>query len=158
MIFLDTNVMPETLKKAPDSAVIAWMVRHDAELALQTVAVAEIAFGIQKIRPYQRADRLEEGLVSWRRRFSDKIFAFTEEAALAYGDIMGERCAAGEGDVGSERHDRGDSADQWWPVGDPKPQRFRDNRARIDLALAILTGDPIYNNRAARPLLRVALL
>jgi predicted nucleic acid-binding protein len=97
LIFLDTNVMSETLKKAPDSAVIAWLVRHDAELALSTVAVAEIAFGIQKIRPDQRADRLEEGLVSWRRRFSDKMFAFTEEAALAYCDIMGEAARQGRG-------------------------------------------------------------
>ncbi|QCM13911.1 type II toxin-antitoxin system VapC family toxin (plasmid) [Agrobacterium tumefaciens] len=97
MIFLDTNVMSETLKKAPDSAVIAWLVRHDAELALPTIAVAEIAFGIQKIRPDQRADRLEEGLVSWRRRFSDKMFAFTEEAALAYGDIMGDAARKGRG-------------------------------------------------------------
>ncbi len=98
--------------KAPDSAVIAWLVRHDAELASPTVAVAEIAFGIQKIRPDQGADRLEERLVSWRHRFSDKMFAFTEEAALVYGDIMGACCAAGEEDVGSRRHDRGDSADQ----------------------------------------------
>lgn len=97
MIFLDTNVISETLKKAPDSAVIAWLVRHDAELALPTVAVAEIAFGIQKIRPDQRADRLEEGLLSWRRRFSDKMFAFTEEAALAYGDIMGDAARQGRG-------------------------------------------------------------
>ncbi|WCA72233.1 type II toxin-antitoxin system VapC family toxin [Agrobacterium tumefaciens] len=71
------------------------MVRHDAELALPTVAVAEIAFGIQKIRPVQPADRLEEGLVSWRCRFSDKMFAFTEEAALAYGDIMGDAARQG---------------------------------------------------------------
>jgi len=95
LIFLDTNVMSETFKNAPDSAVIAWLVRHDAELALPTVAVAEIAFSIRKIRPDQRADRLEEGLVSWRRRFSDKMFAFTEEAALAYGDIMGEAARQG---------------------------------------------------------------
>lgn len=95
MIFLDTNVISETFKKAPDSAVIAWLVRHDAELALPTVAVAEIAFGIQKIRPDQRVDRLEEGLVSWRRRFSDKMCAFTEEAALAYGDIMGDAARQG---------------------------------------------------------------
>ena len=87
--------MSETLKKAPDSAVIAWLVRHDAELALPTIAVAEIAFGIQKIRPDQRADRLDEGLLSWRRRFSDKMFAFTEEAALAYGDIMGDAARQG---------------------------------------------------------------
>jgi len=97
LIFLTTNVMSETLKKAPDSAVIAWLVRHDAELALPTIAVAEIAFGIQKIRPDQRADRLDEGLLSWRRRFSDKMFAFTEEAALAYGDIMGDAARQGRG-------------------------------------------------------------
>ena len=51
MIFLDTNVISESLKKVPDEAVIAWLVRHDAELALPTLAIAEIAFGIQKIRP-----------------------------------------------------------------------------------------------------------
>lgn len=58
----DTNVISETLKKAPNPAVIAWLVRHDAELALPTVTIAEIAFGIQKIRPDQRAERLEQGL------------------------------------------------------------------------------------------------
>jgi predicted nucleic acid-binding protein len=90
LIFLDTNVISETLRKAPDDAVIAWLVRHDAELALPTVMIAEIAFGIQKIRPDQRAERLERGLSDWRRRFADRIFGLTEEAALAYGDIMGE--------------------------------------------------------------------
>jgi predicted nucleic acid-binding protein len=45
--------------------------------------------------PDQRTVRLEEGFVSWRRRFSDKMFAFTEEAALAYGDIMGDAARQG---------------------------------------------------------------
>ena len=89
MIFLDTNVLSETFRKAPNEAVIAWLVRHDAELALSTVTIAEIAYGIQKIRPDQRADRLEQGLADWRRRFADRIFGLTEEAALAYGEIMG---------------------------------------------------------------------
>ena len=89
MIFLDTNVLSETFRKAPNEAVIAWLVRHDAELALSTVTIAEIAYGIQKIRPDQRADRLERGLEDWRRRFTDRIFGLTEEAALAYGEIMG---------------------------------------------------------------------
>ncbi|TPM28008.1 type II toxin-antitoxin system VapC family toxin [Mesorhizobium sp. B2-3-5] len=88
MIFLDTDVISETLKKAPDEAVLAWLVRHDAELALPTVTIAEIAFGIQKIRPDERADRLEHGLSQWRHRFADRIFGLTEEAALAYGEIM----------------------------------------------------------------------
>lgn len=97
MIFLDTNVVSETLKKAPNEAVIAWLVRHDAELALPTVTIAEITFGIHKIRPDQRADRLEQGLANWRRRFADRIFGLTEEAALAYGEIMGAAVRRGRG-------------------------------------------------------------
>lgn len=97
MIFLDTNVVSETLKKAPNEAVLSWLVRYDAELALPTVTIAEIAFGIHKIRPDQRADRLEQGLADWRRRFADRIFGLTEEAALAYGEIMGAAVRQGRG-------------------------------------------------------------
>lgn len=97
MIFLDTNVISETLRKAPDPAVIDWLIRHDAELALSTVVIAEIAFGIQKIRPDRRAARLERELSDWRRRFADRIFGLTEEAALAYGEIMGAASRQGLG-------------------------------------------------------------
>jgi predicted nucleic acid-binding protein len=88
LIFLDSNVISETLRKTPNPSVIAWLVRNDAELALPTVTIAEIAFGIGKIRPDQRATRLKHGLASWRHRFADRIFPLTEAAALAYGDIM----------------------------------------------------------------------
>lgn len=97
MIFLDTNVVSETLKKSANEAVLAWLVRYDAEIALPTVTIAEIAFGIQKIRPDQRAERLEQGLSDWRRRFADRIFGLTEEAALAYGEIMGSAVRQGRG-------------------------------------------------------------
>src|SRR5262249_37740636 len=79
----------ETLKEPPSEAVIAWLVRHDVELALSTVTIAEIAFGMQKMRPDGRAKRLERGLSDWRRRFADRIYGLTEEAAMAFGEIMG---------------------------------------------------------------------
>jgi hypothetical protein len=97
LIFLDTNVLSETLRKSPSPTVIEWLVRHDAELALPTVTIAEIAFGIQKILPDQRGLRLEQGLSDWRRRFADRIFGLTEEAALAYGEIMGAASRRGQG-------------------------------------------------------------
>ncbi len=97
MIFLDTNVVSETLRKAPDPAVIAWLVRYDAELALPTITIAEIAFGIAKVRPDERAARLEHGLADWRHRFAGRIFGLTEEAALAYGEIMGDAFRQGLG-------------------------------------------------------------
>jgi predicted nucleic acid-binding protein len=52
------------------------------------VTIGEIAFGIRKIHPDQRAARLEQGLTDWHHRFTDRIFGFTEAAALAYGDMM----------------------------------------------------------------------
>lgn len=89
MIFLDTNVVSETFRREPSEAVLAWLARYDAELALSTVVIAEIAFGIYKIRPEQRALRLEQRLLEWRYRFAGRIFGLTEEAALTYGEIMG---------------------------------------------------------------------
>lgn len=76
---------------------MAWLVRYDAALALPTVTIAEIALGIQKIRPDQRAERLEQGLSHWRRRFADRIFGLTEEVALVYGEIMGNADLQGRG-------------------------------------------------------------
>ena len=87
--------MSETARRWPDQSVVAWLDRHDGEIALSTVALAEIAFGIERIGPDQRARRLENDLTRWRSRFVGKIFAFTEEAAMAYAAIMGEAVRAG---------------------------------------------------------------
>lgn len=89
MIFLDTNVVSESLNIAPNPNVIDWLRQHDAQLAVSTVVIAEIAFGIEKIRPDERAKRLTQGLAEWRLRCRDRMFSFTEEAALVYGEIMG---------------------------------------------------------------------
>jgi hypothetical protein len=90
VIFVDTNVVSEHLSKSPPPQVIAWLKRHDAHLALATITIAEISYGIQKLAPDQRPARLERGLVEWRTRFADRIFGFTEDAALAYGEILGD--------------------------------------------------------------------
>ena len=54
-----------------------------------------IAYGIQKIREQERADRLSRGLDAWRERYADRIVGFDEIAALAYGQIMGNASRSG---------------------------------------------------------------
>ncbi|WP_439499018.1 type II toxin-antitoxin system VapC family toxin [Bosea sp. (in: a-proteobacteria)] len=95
MIFLDTNVVSEASRRNPDPAVMAWLDRHDTELALSTVVIGEIAFGIERIRPDQRSVRLAADLSKWRERFADRIFGLTEEAALRYGEVMGSASRTG---------------------------------------------------------------
>jgi predicted nucleic acid-binding protein len=95
LIFLDTNLVSETLRPVPEPRVLRWLIQHDAEAALPSVVLAEIAFGIHKLQPDHRAKRLQAGLDAWRKRFAGRIFALTEEAALAYGEIMGSAARQG---------------------------------------------------------------
>ena len=134
MIFLDTNVISETLRKTPNPAVITWLVRK----ALLTVTIAEIAFGIGKIRPDERAARLEQGLASWRHRFADRIFPFTEAAALVYGNIMSAALPTGPTDDRAGRNDRGHCAHQRRAPGDPEPPGLRNDRPRTPLSVGFL--------------------
>jgi len=56
-----------SVRSAPNPAVIAWLVRNDAELALPTVTIAEIAY----CRPGEGRDpllRLSEIYKHWRLR------------------------------------------------------------------------------------------
>jgi len=90
LIFVDTNVVSDHLSLRPSEAVLSWLERFEIELALPTVTIAEIAFGISKIAPAERSTRVAAGLVQWRRRLSGRIFDFTEGAALIFGEIMGD--------------------------------------------------------------------
>ena len=77
------------MRPRPSQPVITWLVANDHLLALSSVVVAEIAFGIERIRHDERSPRLQAGLDDWRRRFSGRIYGFDEDAALIYSRIMG---------------------------------------------------------------------
>jgi len=89
LIFIDTNVISETLRLQPEPRVLEWLTRHDSELAIPSIVVAEIAFAIHKLQPDRRAKRLMRGLDAWRQRLAGRIMAFNEESALIYGELMG---------------------------------------------------------------------
>lgn len=83
------------MRVRPNPAVMAWFDQHAPELGLPTVTIAEITFGIEKIRPAERAPRLVKALRSIRQHYAQRIYAFDEEAALIYGAIMGEASRTG---------------------------------------------------------------
>lgn len=89
MIFLDTNVVSELVKPQPNSNVIAWLTKHDLSLALCTIVLAEITYGIEKIRPDERARRLEGFPAELQRRYQGRLYSFDQESALLYGVLMG---------------------------------------------------------------------
>jgi hypothetical protein len=95
VILLDTNVVSEVMRPKPDQNVIDWLTRFDPELALPVIAIAEIAHGIERIRPAERAPRLAKTFDELRKRYAGRILAFDERAAMIYGVIMGDASRTG---------------------------------------------------------------
>ncbi len=60
MILLDTNVISEPMRAAPDFRVVAWLDAQTIDtLYLSTITIAELRFGISTLPDSKRKTRLE---------------------------------------------------------------------------------------------------
>jgi len=97
VIVLDTNVVSELMRKAPEPRVIAWVDRCEADDVLITaVTAAELLNGVARLpegrRKRQLRDRLD-GLLTEDLR--DRILPFDVPAATHYAETVASREAAG---------------------------------------------------------------
>lgn len=88
MILLDTCVISELAKPAPDPAVLAWIegVRDDA-LWLSVLTVGEIKKGADLLDAGSRKDRIDAWLSELRVTFGDRVLPVDEAVALQWGAI-----------------------------------------------------------------------
>jgi toxin FitB len=87
VIILDTNVVSEPLRPAPDARVLAWLDRQSSEtLFLTSIGLAELAAGVAVLPAGKRRMQLHE-TVSRRVRdlFRGRILSFDAQAADAFG-------------------------------------------------------------------------
>ena len=97
MILLDTNVVSEPLRRAPEPRVGAWLDAQALEtLYLSAITVAELRFGVRSLPAGRRRNRLHSDL---ERRilpmFTGRILAFDLAASQAYGELMAKARSAG---------------------------------------------------------------
>ena len=98
MILLDTNVVSEAMKPAPDLAVRDWLDAQAAEtLYLSSITVAELLFGIGALAKGKRQDRLAVALHGVLELFAGRILSFDTDAARRYADLAVRARAAGKG-------------------------------------------------------------
>ncbi|WP_062521546.1 type II toxin-antitoxin system VapC family toxin [Demequina silvatica] len=96
MIVLDTNVVSEAMRPAPDPAVISWLNAQAADtLYLSSVTLAELLFGIGALPDGARKDRLAAMLDRLLGLFPSRILPFNEDAARRYAHMAVSARAAG---------------------------------------------------------------
>lgn len=98
MIVLDTNVISELWKAAPDPNVLAWIDAQMVEtLYLSAITVAELRFGLAAMPAGKRRviyqERLEREVLP---AFTSRVLPFDLDASQAYADLMAKAKAAGK--------------------------------------------------------------
>jgi predicted nucleic acid-binding protein len=94
---LDTNVVSEWVKPRPDLGLVAWLAELGEEKAhLSVVTFAELRFGIRRLGPGKRRERLWDWLHDeLPGRFDGRILPVDGAVAFAWGDVSAECAAAG---------------------------------------------------------------
>lgn len=97
MIVLDTNVISELMRAAPEVKVVRWVnAQVAANLFITSITQAEILHGILLLPNGKRRDGLLAAADEvFRGDFADRVLPFGSDAALAYATISADRRRTG---------------------------------------------------------------
>ena len=87
MYLLDTNVISETIKKAPNQDVIRWLASVDAsQFLLSVLAIAEIRKGIEKLQDATKKQSIIQWLENdFTTKFHGRIIPINQDIAEKWG-------------------------------------------------------------------------
>lgn len=93
MILIDTNVISEIMRPAPDGVVVDWFNNQDSgALYVSSVTIGEIEYGLRILPDGRKRDVLRDRFAGFMAQaFATRIVPYDETAARAYGDLMGAR-------------------------------------------------------------------
>ncbi|MBV9523736.1 MAG: type II toxin-antitoxin system VapC family toxin [Alphaproteobacteria bacterium] len=97
MIVLDTNVLSELMRPAPDAAVERWIAAQaSGAIFISAVTEAELRYGIALLPDGRRRLALTAAFEALMREdFRGRILPFDSAAAVAYAEIAASRRRAG---------------------------------------------------------------
>ena len=95
---LDTNVVSELMRPAPDAAVLAWLNDQPADmLCLNSVVVSELLYGVARLSEGKRRAQLAQTVQAMLAEdFPGRVLSFDLEAAVVYADLVAMRERQGQ--------------------------------------------------------------
>lgn len=83
------------MKEAAEPAVERWFLLNEEETVLPAVALAELSYGVARLRDGRRRRHLEARLTEWRMKYSVRTLAFGPSAAMRFGPMLAAVVADG---------------------------------------------------------------
>lgn len=90
MIVLDTNVISELFRPAPNPNVVSWLTQLDKDVAITAVTLAELTAAVRRLPAGKHRDALEHSIAAAivPYRASGAVLPFDESCADPYADIL----------------------------------------------------------------------
>jgi toxin FitB len=96
LIVLDTNVLSELMRPAPDPRVVAWLSsQQSGDLATTAITVAEIRYGLERLPAGRRKRELVTAAGEIFSTFADTVLPFDTSAAQQYAGVVSRRDRSG---------------------------------------------------------------
>lgn len=97
MILLDTNILSELMRPAPEASVEQWLADQPAaSVFISAITEAELRYGLALMPPGKRRSALAVEIGDMLGEdFSGRILPFDSPAAVAFAEIAAERRQAG---------------------------------------------------------------
>lgn len=95
MIAVDINVLSELTRPQPSTAVVEWLRRNARLIAIPTVVIGELRYGVQRLPEGKRKRSLSQALDALIDRFAATLLPYDLTAANACGDILAAAEALG---------------------------------------------------------------
>lgn len=94
---LDTNVVSELMRTAPEPAVLNWLdAQPSSELWLTAVVAAELMFGVARLPEGARKQQLAHNVAAMLEQdFAGQVLAYDLAAASIYAELVAQRERAG---------------------------------------------------------------
>ena len=92
MIILDTNIISEVMRPQPEQNVIQWLNKQRSnDLYISSISIAEINYGLYVLPQGRRKQQLKSRFNQFiNKAFLYQTLDFDEQAAILYGQVMGE--------------------------------------------------------------------
>ena len=90
---LDTNVVSELMRTAPEPAVLNWLdAQPSSELWLTAVVAAELMFGVARLPEGARKQQLAHNVAAMLEQdFAGQVLAYDLAAASIYAELVAQR-------------------------------------------------------------------
>ncbi len=96
MILLDTNVLSELMKPAPELTVVKWLdAQLDSQVFLPAITKAEVELGIALLPNGKRKDTFTRLAGALFEEFRDRLLPFDAGAASCYANLVATARKAG---------------------------------------------------------------